>query len=275
LKTLSSEELCQAVKGCFLKKVNKKGFQGVTIDSRDKDISNKIFFAISGKRFDGHDFIPEVLKKNVGAIIVHRSLKPYFWEEKKNAHPVIIQVKDTLTSLRDLASFWRKKTRLEVIGITGSSGKTTTKHLCFQLLQDNFSVMASPKSFNNQYGVPLSLLSVQEGKNYLIQEIGINRKGEIQGLCDIARPHIATVVTVGSAHIELFGSKENIAKEKEYIYKSLPSEGVAVFNKDNSYTTSMYENRKKFSVSHFLVFSSRDPTADVFLKIDQVHAQAV
>ena len=116
------------------------------------------------------------------------------------------------------------------------------------------------------YGVPLSILSVEEGLDFLIQEIGMNQKGEIKHLCEIARPQIATVVTIGSAHIGHLGSKESIAKEKEYIYRNLPPNAVAVFNKDDSYTQFMYKNRKNYASQSFC-FSSQDKSADVFYKL--------
>ena len=111
MKNINSEELCQAVKGRFLRKVDKKGFQGVCTDSRSIGINGKIFFALHGSQFDGHEFISEVLKKNIGAIIVHRPVAHDLLKKeiKSETQSVIIQVEDTLKSLGYLAAFWREK----------------------------------------------------------------------------------------------------------------------------------------------------------------------
>ena len=272
---LTAKELCLAVKGRFLQKGDKGKFKGVSIDSRDKSLRGKVFFALQGKKFDGHDFLPEVLKKNVGALVVHRSFLSHSQRGKRKTIPlpVIIEVEDTLKSLGHLASYWREKIHLKVIGITGSMGKTTTKHLCLQLMKSDFSVMASPNSFNNVYGVSLSILSVNEKTDFLIQEIGMNQKGEIKPLCQIARPQIVIVTKIGSAHIGNLGSEDNIAKEKEHIYWNLPKDAVAVFNRDDPYTQIMYDNWKD-KVQKSLCFSSQNKKVDIFLKVDKVSAQS-
>ncbi len=261
---LSSEELCSVVKGRFLQRADQSSFAGVSIDSRESDLKQKIFFAIQGTRFDGHDFLQPALKAGVGALVVH----------KKSSVDIssvsVIQVDDTLKALHRLASYWRSKNRFSVIGITGSSGKTTTKSFCLKLLEDTFSVIGSPKSFNNMYGVPLTLLSAKEDTEILVQEIGMNQKGEIKFLCQLAQPDIVTVTQIGDSHVGMLGSREGIAQEKKEIYLNAP-EAVHVFNLDNFYTKKMYKDLTTHERPEKVIcFSSQDEKADVFLELKEV-----
>ena len=259
---ISIRELCEATNGQLLQNSlvsgtsKKKSFTGVSIDSREKNLKDKIFFAIKGNNFDGHDFINEAIQKQVGAVLVHSVEKVQI-----NNHPVkipIVQVADTSQALQQLSAYWRKKNNLKVIGITGSNGKTTTKYFCLQLMEQEFSVLASPKSYNNIYGVPLTLLSAgvsdtDKKPDYIIQEMGMNHPGEIKTLCQIAPPTIATVVNVGSSHIGFMGGMENIAKEKEQIYKYSTPEAFHVYNLDNPYTKAMYDSHKNVQKKLFPV----------------------
>ena len=261
---LNVEKLCSVLEGCFLNKVPQSSFRGVSIDSRDSDLKKKIFFAIKGSQFDGHDFLQQALKADVGAVVVHKR------KSLKTNSTTVIQVDDTLKALHRLASYWRKKTQISVIGITGSTGKTTSKNFCHTLLGKSFSVIASPKSFNNMYGVPLTLLSAKEDTNILIQEMGMNQKGEIKTLCHLAQPDIVTVTQVGSSHIGILGSKKEIAQEKEEIYLNSPK-AISVFNWDDSYTKAMYKRWvQRESSGKTICFSSQNKKADVFLQIEHV-----
>ena len=246
---------------------------GVSIDSRSKDLKNKVFFALRGDRFDGHDFVVEALNQGalVGVVKVGFLTPPL--QAALPPRALCMEVKDPLKSLSELAVFWRGRQKgLKVMGITGSVGKTTTKHLCFQMMRGDFKVAASSKSFNNFYGVPLSLLSTPRGTEFLIQEMGMNQKGEIRGLCRIASPDIVAVTTVGQAHIGPLAGQDQIAGEKEQIYLSAPPGAKAVFNLDNPYTREMYHRyrlkRKKEGGGEVLTFSCRrEERADVFLQI--------
>ncbi|MDE0119259.1 MAG: UDP-N-acetylmuramoyl-tripeptide--D-alanyl-D-alanine ligase [Bdellovibrionales bacterium] len=275
---LNTEELCSVIEGCFLQKKYHTPFRGVSIDSREADLNQKIFFAIKGAQFDGHDFLDQALKKGANILIVHKTVS-------FNTNSVtIIQVDDTLKALHRLASWWRQKLKFSVIGITGSTGKTTTKNFCLTLLNPKgltgadlpggFSwetIIASPKSFNNTYGVPLTLLSATENTKMVIQEIGMNQKGEIKTLCQLAQPDIVTVTQVGSSHIGMLGDKAGIAREKEEIYINSPK-AIGVFNLDDSYTKAMYERWNRHDKTRkALCFSSQNPKADVFFQVKQIN----
>ena len=267
---LSAEELCSVVKGRFLHKADRSSFKGISIDSRESHLKQKIFFAIQGVYFDGHDFLQQALGAGASALVVHKNKIPIQPQEA-----VVIQVDDTLKALHRLASYWRKKNNFSVIGITGSSGKTTTKSFCVQLLEKSFSVVANPKSFNNIYGVPLTLLSAGENTDILIQEIGMNQKGEIKFLCQLSQPDIVTVTQVGSSHIGMLGSEDDIAREKEEIYLNSPG-AVPVFSWDDPYTRVMYKHwERRKHLKPALRFSSQDEKADVFLQIKQVNKSSL
>ena len=261
---LDTQKLCSVVEGCFLNRVPRFSFRGVSIDSRDSDLEQKIFFAIQGVHFDGHDFLQQALKAGAGALIVHKEIS------FKTSLAAVIKVNDTLKALHRLAFWWRNKLSVSVIGITGSTGKTTTKNFCKTLLEDSFSVIASPKSFNNIYGVPLTLLSANENTNIIVQEIGMNQKGEIKSLCELTNPDIVTVTQIGSSHIGILGSKEEIAKEKMGIYL-YSQKAIFVFNEDDPYTKAMYKNlQNQRPGCKTILFSSRNEKADIFLQIKEV-----
>lgn len=307
---INLEELCLAVKGHILQKSETQDFTGVSIDSREPNLKGKIFFAIKGENFDGHDFLQQAVEGGATALVIHKESSKQKYHNGKTLSiaksclentqlsntrnksltkeskyqetirsqgtkntPIIIKVPDTLKALQNLAVYWRKKTGVLVIGITGSSGKTTTKHFCHTLLQKEKSTIASPKSFNNMYGVPLTLLSTREETDIVIQEIGMNQKGEIKALCQIAQPDIVTVTRIGESHIGMLGGKDAIAKEKEQIYINSP-EAVKVFNGDDPYTKAMYEKYRSYGKGESLRFSALDETADVFLQIKKINKQS-
>ena len=243
---------------------------------------------LKGIVFDGHNFLDQAVSGGITAVVVSETSKELSAISQKNSFSVIL-VKDTLKALHQLASYWRNKTKVKIIGITGSVGKTTTKNFCLTLLQspalqkkaekgsatssNKEEVIANPKSFNNMYGVPLTLLSATENTHTVIQEMGMNQTGEIKSLCELAQPNIVTVTQVGKAHIGKLGSQKNIAKEKEEIYLSSPPP-TPVFNLDNPYTKDMCERWKKQEhkgIKSFC-FSSQEKTADVFLQIKEARA---
>ena len=266
---LSKKKLCSVMRGQFIRTGDQVQFAGVSINSRERSLKNKIFFAIRGSRFDGHDFLTKAVQKGAKGMVVDQAFsdRPALFASK-DSQPVVIKVKDTLKALKALASYWRRKHTFQVIGITGSSGKTTTKVFCQILIENTFSVQASPKSFNNHYGVPLSLLSANENTDILIQEIGMNQKREIASLTRLTRPNIVAVTQVGDSHIGRVGGKDKIAWEKEQIYLTCPK-ALPIFNVDNPWTKLMYERWKKrrFAGQKAFVFSSQDKKADIFLKV--------
>ncbi len=230
---------------------------GVSTDSR-KIKKGDIFVAIKGERFNGEDFVEQAMANGASGAIVSKE----FNREVKN----IIIVKDTVEALGKLARNYRSIFRnLKVIGITGSTGKTTTKEMIYYALKDSFNVVRNEKSYNNFIGVPLTIFSLTPKTEILISEIGTNHPGEIDKLVEIVRPHIAIVTSIGPSHLEFFGTVRNVAIEKSDILKYLPPEGVAILNKDMPYFDEIIE---AYPVNNVITVSTKDGKSDLYAEIN-------
>jgi UDP-N-acetylmuramoyl-tripeptide--D-alanyl-D-alanine ligase len=205
----------------------------VAIDSRTVE-QGSLFVALRGDRTDGHDFVAEAGARGAAGAIV----------EQPTSEISAIAVDDSARALLDLAADERASLTATVIGITGSTGKTTTKDLTAAVLSGRFSVRASPASFNNEVGVPLTILGADERTEALVCEMGSRGIGHIAMLCAVARPHIGIVTNVGVAHLELFGSRENVVRAKGELVEALPDEGVAILNADDEAVRS-YRSRTR------------------------------
>jgi UDP-N-acetylmuramoyl-tripeptide--D-alanyl-D-alanine ligase len=235
-------------------------FPGITTDSR-KDVKDKIFFALKGDVHDGHDFVAVAVKNGAGAVIFH-TWNPAWQPLLKST--TWIQVDDTLKALQNLARFWRKKWGKKIIGITGSNGKTSVKDFTHTLISGAMNALKNQGSFNNHWGLPMTLLELNEQHEIAIVEMGMNHTGEIKALCQIAEPDIAVVNNVGRAHSENFDSIEGIAKAKEEIYFGLKEDGVGVFNLADPLTAKMLEEwREEMAV--IVTFGTKD--ADVYFEL--------
>lgn len=201
-------------------------FTGVGTDSRTIEAGN-CFFAVRGENFDGHDYVSDVFEKGAVCAVVSRDLRSEEFADK-----CLIRVGDTIKALGDLAAGYRRLSDFKVIAITGSAGKTTTRQIVHHVLSKNFKVHQSPKSFNNNIGLPLTLLSAEPGDQIIVAEIGSNHPGEISPLTNIAAPDIAIVTNVYPAHLEGFGNLETIVKEKLSISDGLKPGGVLIINGD-------------------------------------------
>lgn len=180
-----------------------------------------LFVALRGENFDAHDFLVQAVEKSATAVLVERV--PEGFDPQGLG---VIVVKDCLTALQALAAWYRKSLDIEVVGITGSNGKTSTKDFAQAVLSERFKVNATKGNLNNHIGLPLSVLSTEEDDEVCIWEMGMNHPGEIAPLCEIAHPRIGIITNVGTAHIEFMGSREAIAEEKGELARSLPEGGV-------------------------------------------------
>jgi UDP-N-acetylmuramoyl-tripeptide--D-alanyl-D-alanine ligase len=144
-------------------------------------------------------------------------------------------VDDSLAALQQIARFWRRKLSLRVIGITGSVGKSTTKEVVAQVLSERYKTLRNPGNLNNEIGLPLTMLRLNEAHERAVLEMGFYVPGEIRFLCEIAMPHVGVVTNIGSVHAERAGSREEIARGKAELVQSLPAapEGAAVLNFDD------------------------------------------
>lgn len=201
---------------------------GLSIDSRTVE-PGEAFFAIRGEYRDGHEFAAAALEKGAGlAVVAKRRAREI------NAKP-LLAVADPLHALEDVGKAARKRTRAAVIAITGSVGKTGTKEALRVALSASGAVHASRASYNNQWGVPLSLGLMPKRCDYGVFEIGMNHAGEITPLSKLVRPHIAIVTTVAPVHLGYFNSVDEIAAAKAEIFAGLKKGGTAILNRDNEY----------------------------------------
>lgn len=208
-------------------------FCGVTTDSRVKS-SGELFVALSGERFDGHAYCQMALDNGASALLVSKAMP----EIASNI--VVITVADTLLAYQQIAHAYRMSINaLKVVGITGSNGKTSTKDMIAACLESKFKVVKTQGNFNNEIGLPKTLLSANNDTQILVTEMGMRGLGQIKELCDIACPDVAVVTNVGETHMELLGSMENIAKAKAEIVADLTPEQFAILNADNDYVAAM------------------------------------
>jgi len=199
---------------------------GVSIDSRTTKPGD-CFFAIPGENFDGHDYVADAFAKGAICAVVSREIK-----DRKFADKAVLSVDDTIKALGDFARAYRRQYGFKVVAITGSVGKTMTRQIAYHVLSQHYRVTQSPKNYNNNIGLPLTLLGAAPQDQIVIAELGTNHPGEIAYLTSIALPDIAVVTNVQPAHLEGFGSLEAITKEKLSISEGLGPDGVLIINAD-------------------------------------------
>lgn len=203
-------------------------FRGVCTDTRTL-APGCLFVALKGERFDGHDFVAQAAKGGAGAAVVAEG-----WAPAQQPSIPLLRVADTTEALTGMAAGYRRKLGMQVIGVTGSAGKTTVKEMIGRTLAAAFPVAMTRGNWNNQIGLSLSLLAVEPSSSVGVFEVGTNHPGEIAALCRVLRPDWGVVTCVGPAHIEHFGSVEAIAGEKAELLRGLPDAGLAVLNGDDA-----------------------------------------
>ena len=234
----SSDEVNEVLGLINLNKLdqNKINFKGVSIDSRTSS-ADDLFVAIEGNKFNGHDFLEEVSKKNIKAVVIserYRNLVPNncaYWA-----------VSNTLVAFHKLVLLRRRKLKIPVIAITGSVGKTTTKEMMREVLKSCGKIKVSEKNFNNEIGVGLTINSCQEEDKALVLEMGMRGKGQIEALSKCSEPNIAVITNIGTSHIGLLGSKDNISKAKLEITKYLSPHGTLIIPYECNYLESNLKN---------------------------------
>jgi UDP-N-acetylmuramoyl-tripeptide--D-alanyl-D-alanine ligase len=202
---------------------------GVSIDTRTL-APGDAFFAIVGERRDGHDFVSAALDKGAGLAVIAAEKRASFPPDAR-----LLIVPDVLEGLRDLARAARARSSAKIVAVTGSVGKTSTKEALRLALRADGETHASAASYNNHWGVPLSLALLPETACYAVFEIGMNHAGEITPLTRLVRPHAAIVTTIAPVHLEFFGDLADIADAKAEIFLGLEPGGVAVVNRDSPY----------------------------------------
>lgn len=197
----------------------------VSTDTR-KLPSNSVFFALQGPNFDAHNMLDEQTDLPVAGVVVAR--------EVNHSAPAVV-VDDTLVALQQFALAWRSTFTGELVGLTGSNGKTTVKEMIAAIFAEDGNVFATKGNLNNEIGVPLSLLEIRAKHRRAVIEMGANHSGEISLLTALARPDIALITNAGSAHLEGFGTREGVAHAKGEIFSGLSEDGIAIINADDDY----------------------------------------
>ena len=229
-KLLSKNNQNYFVNKFILKKITKsiklKNFDGLEIDSR-RIKKNNLFLTIKGKNNDGIKFIPKALNKGAKYIITSKIIKKY----KKN----IIKVKNEFEFLKKFAELKRFYSLARIIAITGSTGKTSLKNLIKDLLKNYGKTYSSPKSYNNHFGVPISLSNLNINHKYGLFEVGMSKAGEINSLSKLIKPHIGIITNIGEAHIENFKNIKGVAKAKAEIIDNIKKNGTIILNHDDKF----------------------------------------
>lgn len=216
---------------------------GISIDTRTLKRGD-LFVAIKGDDLDGHDYVADAFVKGAVAAIVAMPLK--------GGHCLVVP--DTLRALQQLAEFSRDRTQAKVICLTGSAGKTTTKEMIRTVLEAFGKTSFSQASYNNHWGLPLSLSQMSQDAKYGVFEMGTNHKGEIAPLSLLAKPDIAVITTIAPAHVGLMGSTQAIAEEKSEIFRGMKPGGMAILPKDSSYFDYLAERAKSMGVEKIISF---------------------
>ena len=201
-------------------------FTDITTDTRSLKPGH-LFLALRGERFDGHDFAAVAIERGALAVITERRTG-----SQLNGVPQL-QVEDTLQAYQQIARWWRDQFNIPVIAVTGSVGKTTTKELIAAVLSTQGNVLKTQANYNNEIGVPKTLLQLDSEHDYAVIEMAMRGSGQIALLTQITRPTVSVITNVGTAHIGLLGSEEAIAKAKCELLAEMPATGVAVLNHDN------------------------------------------
>src|SRR4051812_37766879 len=205
----------------------------VCIDSRRVQPGD-LFFALKGERFDGHDFISEVTRKGAIAIVTTRERAP-----SELGSCAVIAVEDTRAALGKLASAYRNQFTLPVIAVAGSNGKTTTKELVASVLKQKRPALWSEASFNNDIGVPMTLLNLEKTHRAMVVEVGTNHPGELAPLVRMIQPRFGIITSIGREHLEFFGDVSGVAEEQGALAELLSSTGKLFLAGYNDWTESL------------------------------------
>ena len=214
-----------------------KPFPRCSIDTRKiQPGTNTLFFALKGTD-DGHDYLAQAAQQGaIGAVINNAYASSKEFLAKLPSEFFLIRVDNTEQALIDLAKWYRQQFTLPVVGITGSCGKTTVKEMLSQILERVGPTLKNQGNYNNEIGLPLTILNLNSSHQFAVIEMGARHVGDISILSDIAKPTLSVVTLVAPAHIEIFKTIEAIAKTKGEIYHGLPSEGFAIVNRDEPYS---------------------------------------
>lgn len=252
MEHITLDEIIEAIGGELVVEGESKLYNNVSIDTRTIK-ENDIFIALKGENFNANDFILEAMKNGASICIVDE-IKFEKLEVSKKA--TVIKVPDTKKALLNLAKFYMQTLNLKVVGITGSTGKTSTKDLVAAVLSTRFKVFKTIGNFNNEIGLPMMIFKLDKSYDVAVLEMGMSDFSEIHNLCDISKPDIAIITNVGMSHIENLKTRENILKAKMEITDYFNDESILIVNSDNDLLDSIIASKYK------LVKTGIDSVAD-------------
>lgn len=226
MPNMTLKNIASACGGSYIgsEKLEDKIICGVAIDSRliEKDY---LFIPIKGERVDGHTFIPQVFKKGACCVLSEVELE-------KPAGPYIL-VESTEIALKQIAAFYRQSLSIKVVGITGSVGKTSTKEMIASVLAQKYQVHKTAGNFNNEIGLPLTVLGIRQEHEVAVLEMGISDFDEMHRLATIANPDVCVITNIGLSHLETLGSREGILKAKTECFEHMKENGIVILNGDD------------------------------------------
>lgn len=239
MKNLTLKNIAEACRGvlCHYEPEKDREVFGVVLDSRQAE-ENYLFIATKGERVDGHSFIGQVFAKGAAGVVCEK--------EPENPAGAFILVEDSFRALKDIARFYRQNLTLTVVGITGSVGKTSTKEFVASVLAEKYKVLKTEGNFNNEVGLPLTVLKIRDEHEAAVLEMGISDFGEMHRLSEIARPDICVLTNIGQCHLENLKSREGILKAKSEIFDFMSENGAVCLNGDDDMlrTIEMVNGRK-------------------------------
>jgi len=257
LENCKIKELIKAILGKMIQGDQDYLVSGISIDSRTL-IPGDLFFALIGPNFDGHDFIIEAFRKGAVGAVICKGASILLQNEQIDKNKIIIEVKDTLSALQDWSKHYKDKFKTFNICITGSNGKTTIKEVIAHILSQELPLLKTSGNYNNEIGIPLTLLQLSKLHNLLVAEMGMRGLGEIKTLTNFIPPDLAVISNIGEAHIGLLGSKENIFKAKMELLQSLDKDGIAILNRDDPYFLKMSKVVKDKKIYTFGIKNKSD-----------------
>lgn len=207
-------------------------FRGVSINSRTV-AKGELFVCIKGDQFNGHDFLADAIEKKVGGIILSDPEKLHSRSVRSEEEPFVIHVQDTIKALQDLAAFQRKRFPIQIVAVTGTNGKSTTKEMIASILETKFKTLKTQGNLNNHIGLPLTLLKREPSHEMGVLELGMSAAGEIKRLAEIARPDIGVITNISEGHLVQLKSLKDIQSAKGELFDALTKGSTAIVNADD------------------------------------------
>ena len=249
MKNMTLQNIANACKGQLVCKEEERNIQikGAVLDSRLVE-EGYLFFATKGERVDGHSFIPQVASKKAACVVCENI--------PENVEIPYILVEDSFLALKQVATFYRENLKIPVIGITGSVGKTSTKEIISSVISTRYNVLKTEGNFNNEVGLPLTILRIRDEHKVAVVEMGINHFGEMHRLSEIAKPDVCVITNIGQCHLEFLGSREGILKAKSEIFDFMNPEGYVCVNGDDDMLSTIKEVHGEKPVTYGLTMKN-------------------